>query len=70
MAEKEYTLGVPRKRTFINDEGNPEQGYRISVTLNTGATGYVDIPANLADTPAAEAKIKHEVERLKRLGSL
>jgi len=70
MAEKGYTLGVPRKRTFINEEGNPEQGYRITVTLDTGAMGYVDIPANLADTPAAEAKIKKEVERLKRLSGL
>jgi len=70
MAKEGYTTGTPVKRTFINDQGNPEQGYRISVTLDNGARGYVDIPANLADTPAAEAKIKHEVERLKRLSSL
>lgn len=70
MAKEEYTVGVPRKRTFIGDDGNPEQGYRIPVTLTTGARGYVDIPAYLADTPAAEEKVKKEVERLKRLGSL
>lgn len=70
MAEKEYTVGAPRKRTFIGDDGNPEQGYRIPVILHTGAQGYVDIPAHLADTPAAKEKIKAEVERLKRLSAL
>lgn len=70
MAEKEYKLGVPRKRTFIGDDGNPEQGYRIPVILHTGAQGYVDIPAHLADTPAAGEKVKVEVERLKKLSSL
>lgn len=68
--EKEYEVGVPRKRTFIGDDGNPEQGYRIPVILHSGAMGYVDIPAYLADTPAAKEKIKAEVERLKRLTSL
>jgi len=70
VAEKEYTVGVPRKRTFLGEDGNPEQGYRIPVILHTGARGYVDIPAYLADTPAAEEKIKKEVARLKKLSGL
>ena len=69
-AEKEYEIGVPGKRTFIGDDGNPEQGYRIPVILHNGAQGYVDIPAYLADTPAAKEKIKAEAERLKKLSGL
>jgi len=67
MAQAEYTIIKAQRWTFLDELGNPVDGYRVSFTMPNGMVDYVYVPEREYSKDAIIALIKEKVAKHKEV---
>ena len=61
MAQAEYTIIKAQRWTFLDELGNPVDGYRVSFVMPNGMVDYVYVPEREYSKDTVLALIKAKV---------
>jgi len=67
MPQAEYTIIKAQRWTFLDELGNPVDGYRVSFVMPNGMVDYVYIPEREYSKDAIIALIKEKVAKHKEV---